>query len=80
MFKTLRLLSFVKSLFLQIALLLNCRNNIYIPQFLRRNWHSMGSLVVSTLECDAISFDIFSPVLRLDFKYIFFSFDLFFCF
>ena len=44
-----RLLSFLKDL---VVLLLNCRNNVHIPQFLRRNWHSTGSLVVSRLECD----------------------------
>ena len=90
-----RLLSFVKNLFLQIALLLNCRNNVYIPQFLRRNWHSTGSLVVSTLECDA-RMPRFKPWPRhynfpkflyfsscfdtFDFKYIFFLSIYFSCF
>ena len=33
-----RLLSFVKNLFLQIALLLNCLNNVYIPQSTSFPW------------------------------------------
>ena len=49
-FKTLRLLPFFKDL---VVLLLNCRNNVHIPEFLCWNWYSTGSLVVSTLECDA---------------------------
>ena len=44
---------FWKTFFRNIALLPNCRNNVYIPQFVRWNWYSTGSLVVSTLECDA---------------------------
>ena len=44
---------FWKTFFRKKTLLLNCRSNVYIPQLVRWNWSSMGSLVVSTLECDA---------------------------
>ena len=91
MFRTLRLLSFLKYL---VVHLLNCRNNVHTPQFLPWNWHSAGSLVVyNTMECDC-RMPRFKPQPRhynfpkflyffscfdtFDFKYIFFSFNLFF--
>ena len=89
MFKTLRLLSFLKDL---VVLLLNCRNIVHIPQFLRWNCYSMGSLVVSTLECDARMprlkpwlhhnnfpkfLYFFSCFDTFHFKHIYFSFNLF---
>ena len=84
---------FWKIFFCKIVLLLNCRNNVYIPQFLRWNWYSTHSIAVSTLECDARipRFKLWPPQYNFptflyffscfntfDFKYIFFSFNLFF--
>ena len=61
---SLRLLSFLKERFFKIALLLNCRSNIYIPQFARCNCRSTGSLVVSTLKYHAERPELFNQIWR----------------
>ena len=70
-----------------VALLLNCRNNVHITQFLRRKWLVHWS---ATPECPGSnpgydltiirSFYIFSPVLILLILSIFFFFQFIFLF